>query len=507
MQRASQPSESRLSRKTTSSSFIARGGNSANRRKLTAADTLYSASNGTLPSLLLILCLTVLLTTVSIENKAWTLTSRATAIDTGEDARRANRNCPSLGAPRYQSNNTASEGRIQIRQLNDGPEFFNSSTGKVFIPRGNNYIRLARLDDPWGGHNFGHSLFDPDHYDARCVRTALSVMRAKGYNVVRVFISEISSGRKSGAGLNTRYMRNLADFLRIAKRQKIRVIVVFWRLPRTGGYQPTSPPPKTMTGVNAYFLHKPFIEAKKRYVRDFIWELKAQNAPLENVLAWDLENEAHFMEDEKPLALASGKVTTANGRTYNMADPDHRRRILEEGLVYWAEQVSNTVRKIDPASLVTISFFSPASTSGNDPRITWTQKVISDPEVGGSSLDFIDIHVYPGLIPIEEELSSFEATKSRKPIILGEMGVWMPPVTKVRRPADAIGLLRSLQTASCREPFRVVGWILYSWDTLETAIGRRDLFTAYDNGLEIADRLSPSKLYDPCVGRSLAQQN
>ena len=188
-----------------------------------------------------------------------------------------------------------------------------------------------------------------------------------------------------------------------------------------------------------------------------------------------------------------------------MANTNDRRRIVEEGLVYWAEQVSAGVKEIDPEALVTMSFFSPISVDGDDPRITWTRKVISDPEVGGSPLDLVDIHLYPGSIQIEDELESFEITKSRKPIILGEMGIWMPPVTKVDRPIGAIDLLRRLQVRSCEKRFRVSGWVLYSWDTLETAIGRRDIYTASDNDWEIADRLSPSKLYEPCADQSFAQ--
>lgn len=436
---------------------------------------------------------------------AWTPASRADLFKAGDFVPSNRQHCVEATSEGLRWEGASADGRIQIRQVKEGPQFYNTRTGTKFIPRGNNYIRLARLQDPWGGHNFGHSLFDPIHYNAQCAQAALSAMRSKGYNVVRVFVSEISSGSQDGPGLNIDYMRNLADFLRIAKKLNIRVIVVFWRLPRQGGYQPTIPPPTTMEGVNAYFLHQPFIDAKKRYVRDFLSELKAQDAPLEVVLAWDLENEAHFTDNKKPLALVSGNITIANGKIFNMADANDRRRIVEEGLVYWAEQVSAGVKEIDPKALVTMSFFSPASVDGDDPRITWTRKVISDPEVGGSPLDLVDIHLYPGSIQIEDELESFEITKSRKPIILGEMGIWMPPVTKVDRPIGAIDLLRRLQVRSCEKRFRVIGWVLYSWDTLETAIGRRDIYTASDNDWEIADRLSPSKLYEPCADRSFAQ--
>jgi Cellulase (glycosyl hydrolase family 5) len=410
--------------------------------------------------------------------------------------------CRSLQFEKGPSRVEANIGRIRVRQGSDGPEFYNSETGEKFLPRGNNYIRLAFLNDPWGGQNFGHSLFDPVLYDPTCATTSLTAMRSRGYNTVRVFISEINSGSPKGTGLNKQYMLNVADFLKISHRIGMRVIIVFWRLPRQGGYQPTIELPQELEGVNAYFLHPPIIEAKKRYVRDFIHQLKELGAPLETVLAWDLENEAHFMENQRPLSLSSGHVRVANGKVYDMADQTDRTRIIEEGLVYWAKDVAQAVKEVEPNALVTVSFFSPEAVRGDDPRTVITRGVIKNPEMGGADLDLIDIHLYPGSIPIRAELRSFEISQSRKPIILGEMGIWMDRGSRAADATFAQSQLRALQAQSCAENFRVTGWILYSWDTVETDDQRRDLYTAYDNDWHMARRLSPQALPDPCVFHS-----
>ena len=397
-------------------------------------------------------------------------------------------------------------GRIHVRQSSNGPEFYNTLTDQLFAPRGNNYIRLAWLDDPWGGKNFGHSLFHPAHYERVCARHTLNAMTSRGYNVVRVFVSEISAGNPTGPGVNIAYVQNLADFLSIAKDSDIRVIVTFWRLPRQGGYQLRSTAPRFMEGVNAYYLYQPLIDARKRYVKDFIAALQSLGAPLEAVFAWDLENEAHLMESQKPLSLSSGIIKAANGTSYDMASSVDRERMIDEGLVYWANQVGATIKETAPNSLVTMSFFSPAVVSGSDPRITRTKLLIADPKDGGASIDFVDIHIYPGRISIQKELVSFEISPSRKPLVLGEMGIWMWPDSGAKTASSALEKLRNLQIISCRSEFRVVGWVLYSWDTFETAEGRRDLFTAADDRGRIESALSPKNLPDPCI-RTTAHAN
>src|SRR5438093_2283522 len=63
--------------------------------------------------------------------------------------------------------------RIAVRSLPAGPaEFFDTVTGKTFIPRGNNYIRLR---------NGYHSTFDAGTYDPSGAEAALSEMRRHGY--------------------------------------------------------------------------------------------------------------------------------------------------------------------------------------------------------------------------------------------------------------------------------------------------------------------------------------
>jgi hypothetical protein len=394
-------------------------------------------------------------------------------------------------------------GRIAIRDRTDTPEFYDTTSDEKFIPRGYNYIRLAKLDDPWGGYNFGHSLFHPDLYDRQCVRRSLERMAADGNNVVRVFVSEISVGNARGGGVDKAYAKNVANFVAIARDNGIRVLIVFWSLPRLGGYQLDAPAPAEFEGVNGGYLYRPAIDKKKQFVRDFISVLKGEGAPLEAVFAWELENEAHYIETQKPLSLRRGLVRTANGRSYDMSLPSDRQEMMDEGMVFWADQVTSAVREVDPEGLVTISTFSPLVVEGNDVRITRTKPLVQDPEHGGASIDFVSIHAYPGSVPVDDELAAFEISPSRKPVVLSEMGISYPRVfPQFGGATKAASTLRHLQVLSCTASYRVTGWILYTWDTFETANGARDLYTAVDEGGVIRDVMSPARRPDPCAERT-----
>ena len=151
-------------------------------------------------------------------------------------------------------------------------------------------------------------------------------MAASGYNVVRVFIEDAAVGNPNGQGVNPAYMQNVADFLQLARNNNMYVLITFWAIPREGGYQPTTALPNDLEGQNATYLWQPFIDAKKRYVQDFITALQTMNAPLDTIFAWEIENEPHFQTDQMPLSLTSGVVTTANGSSYDMSNPTDRQR-------------------------------------------------------------------------------------------------------------------------------------------------------------------------------------
>lgn len=107
--------------------------------------------------------------------------------------------------------------------------FVNSATGKTFVPRGTNYIRLASAPD--GGTY--HSTFEPGQYNAASVQSILNSLKSSGYNTVRVFIdpgafTTPSHGISTAVGsidpINAAYMSNVVDFVKRAATNGIYTI-------------------------------------------------------------------------------------------------------------------------------------------------------------------------------------------------------------------------------------------------------------------------------------------
>ncbi len=115
--------------------------------------------------------------------------------------------------------------RIGVRVVDGNGEFFDRTTGKKFVPRGYNYVRLARTASPCVDTDvLYHSMFNVGVYDAARTERALSAMQQDGYNTVRVFLNQLCIIASDGA-LSREYLSNLADLLRRAKMRELFVII------------------------------------------------------------------------------------------------------------------------------------------------------------------------------------------------------------------------------------------------------------------------------------------
>ena len=338
-------------------------------------------------------------------------------------------------------------------------------------------------------------------YDAKKVEAALSRMSAEGYNVVRVNISSPEAGDPEG-GVWDLYTENVADFLRRAKAHGIYVIPVTIGVPFLGGYQiPISDRDHFGRHVNSIqdnslILSPEGVKAKKRYLRDLIAGLRAVGAPLDSVLAFDIGNELHYDLSKVPFSLSSGSVTTANGSTYDLADPESVERMKDESLVYFVDQVSSVVRAQIPAVLVEASvwpqFWEP---SDSDPRESRPRALIADPEDGGSSLDLVDVHFYDFMNKSIEALTDdlgILLTETRKPLIVGEYGATDPTTPFADAPAWLKGWLHDLCTAGYK------GYVLFTWDT-DTLLAGMIFWSALSGAGEIDDAIAPVHLPDVCA--------
>jgi hypothetical protein len=381
-----------------------------------------------------------------------------------------------------------SEHRIGVQVIDGVGEFYNRVTGDRFVPRGMNYVRLANQTASDGASQFGHALFDPGQYDHADVDIDLQKMRQDGYNVVRVYLSPLTMTAEDG--LSPAYMKNVADFLSIAKRNQIYVIFTHDWLPG-GKYDGilSADCCSTFALMNAHLLPPAGLKANQVFYRDFINALLAFNAPTEYIFSYQIRNELYYDIDQPPLYFDSGIVKTANGKSYDMSKGADKRLMVEENLVYWIDEMRASILEADPTALVSVGFFHPQEP--NPSRIGDSRLAVTEPAIWQSTADFIDLHAYSGYeLNLEQHVENYGINGMKeKPIIMGEFGGDVKSYPNV---IDAALAFRDWQVESCKYGFD--GWIFWTWDTDE----QPELFNALMNEGAINGVLAPDARNDPC---------
>jgi hypothetical protein len=381
--------------------------------------------------------------------------------------------------------------KVKLRDVPQGREFYSGAEATTFVPRGSNFVRLAPLTNFGGGLQTTHSTFSVGYYDGDAAGAALKAMSAEGYNTVRVFLSVCCIGTLSmpTGGINSLYVANLTDFLRRAKANGIRVLITSDGWLVNGYPQRVEPGDDNFSLINYVYFSAGGVLGSSAFWTDLIAALRMAGAPLENVLAYSVANEAFGDTAAEPLSQSSGMVTTANGKAYDMGDPVSRSLMVSDGVVYFAEQVGAAIRKADPTALVTLGFFPPNSPNiflPGDTRVV--PKVF--PAFESSTVDFIDLHPYPVFsINFAQQAENFGIQdRFSKLVIIGEYGDSHALDTTV----DSAALrLRDWQVQSCQ--FGASGWLVWTWDS------ENDLWSASSDGGEIGWMLSPFKRPNPCI--------
>jgi hypothetical protein len=390
----------------------------------------------------------------------------------------------------------SAEHRIGVRQQNGFGELYDRTTGARFVPRGSNLIRLASQVDTFGRRQVYHSNFIVGAYDAARAEAALARMAASGYNVVRVFLNTTCA---QGCITNTRtgeissvYVANLVDFIRRARGHGIFVMLTGDWLPGGAAYDAIGAGIRRdwFDDVNIVFLSPQGVQMSVLFWEGLVRELIRQQAPLDAVFAFSLWNEAVVDASFAPMTLSSGRVTTANGQTYDMASVADRKRMIDESFVYYIDRVRAAIQATDPTALVTMGFFhdtEPNPARRGDNRLVRTRAVIER-----STADFVDIHPYP-----DDELTFPQFMQNygidgptARPIIIGEFGGSKRVYSSASQTAQA---LVAWQRQSCA--YGIDGWLLWTWDTDEAP----NLWNALSGGGVIERALAPNNRPDPCA--------
>ncbi|MFP3853877.1 MAG: cellulase family glycosylhydrolase [Anaerolineales bacterium] len=377
---------------------------------------------------------------------------------------------------------------IGVRTVDGVGEFFDRRTGEVFVPRGNNYVRLdpQRLDS--GETQMYHSVFDPGLYTPKEIETAFAEMAELEYNTVRVFLSQNTIGQ--GEGLSPEYLDNVADFLSIAQEHELFVILTIdWIPGGRYGRRLNQQCCDQFAMMNVNFMTEAGLAANKLFFQDFIQALLDRGAPTDLILSYQLRNELYFDTDFPPLSFEEGVVEALNGETYDMGDPAEKRRLADETMVYWLNEMRTAIRELDPTALVSSGFFWPKEPNparGDDPRYINTA-----PAIHRSELDFVDLHAYPASeLNLAEYVENFGMEgEQAKPIVMGEFGVSTASVGSVD---SAATILMNWQAESCQYGFD--GWILWTWDMFEF----EDFYSGKSDQGQIGRALAPALRPDPC---------
>jgi hypothetical protein len=384
--------------------------------------------------------------------------------------------------------------RIAVRQAGGGPEFFDTRTGQRFVPRGANFHRLSVE-----GGAVVDTLFAVGSYDPTWVDGQLAAMTALGYNAVRTAfdLCQHNCIGKAGGGLDSHFLDNIADFLGRARNHGLQVFFQSNDLPLDGGYVPKveATASATFDGyMNSHYLSKTAFEVYRDYWVEIVQGLVDRHAALDAVAGFGIRGEAFLFADKPPVSLLSGQVTTANGKTYDLSNATARRAMLDEGLRFWVDSIRAAIRQIDPTALVGAGAFAP-----NDPNpwrpATDSRLVVMEP-IWGSTLDFVDVHPYPGYIPLPDLAANFRLNPGNqgKPVIMGEYGAFT-----FAFPSPAVGAagLMAWQVASCK--YGIDGWFHWHWQGTDD----HEVWTGTEGANVINRALSPMDRPDPCKSANL----
>jgi hypothetical protein len=390
-------------------------------------------------------------------------------------------------------------------------EFYEVASGNAFTPRGNDYIRLAWQQPPFQGwgQEYIHSTFNVGLYDSAHAESALTVMQANGYNIVRAFLTGCcigSLGNPNGAGLSSAYIANVADFLSRAANHGIYVILIADELPPAqGGYwappvaacpnfiDPSNP---TSPSTNMMNLCAAGVATAGQVVHDLVQALIDQGAHLDAVFSYELRNEYYYPSNLPPLSWTTGTVATANGQVYDMSSASSRQQMMDDGLVYYTDQGGAAIKALDPTALVDVGFFwpqAPNPTRIGDPRLIEVY-----PAYATTTADFADLHAYPivGELSLSQVVQNYGFTgyQQQKPVLMGEFAAQQNDYPSVSRAAT---VLQNWQIQSCAYFFK--GWLLWTWDTesAEQSPAGQDWWALADTG-EINAALAPVNRPNPC---------
>src|SRR5205814_1750867 len=144
-------------------------------------------------------------------------------------------------------------------------------------------------------------------------------------------------GPPGSTSLHEPYVANFIDFVKRANAHRLYVVPITPRLPRSRDYEEelARDVPANVNDENTFYLSASAIAAKARWLRDLASRVAAEDASLPStILYWEVDAEHYVLGNALPFSLSSGRVTTADGRTYDMAIDAERQDCAESNMVH-----------------------------------------------------------------------------------------------------------------------------------------------------------------------------
>ena len=367
---------------------------------------------------------------------------------------------------------------IGVRVGADGEqELFDRRSGDAFVPRGTNLLLKVRESN-----QVSSGLFRPGDWNPDKVIKELGRIAERGYNTVRVFIDLCKKDCIStrNGSIRAAYAENIAAFLDIAVETGLVVFLASNDLPDRG-YANRLPCCSPFGGYrNSLWLTADGHDLLVEYWTEVVRAVKREGGTLRNVI-YEIQQEQFLLADVEPLSRSSGLVLTADGEAYDMSVPAEKTAMVESNTLLGARRVRAAIRRLDPGALVTMGFFAQFDT-----RVVPSRAMLED-----STLDLVDLHLYPGVgAGLEEQVDAIGLTDAvEKPVVMGEFGAFR---FASPNPRVASYQLAHWQADSCA--FGFTGWLVWLW-----AAGDGEVFGAREGtGAPIARILSPDERPDPC---------
>jgi hypothetical protein len=342
-------------------------------------------------------------------------------------------------------------GPIDIRTKNGKPEFYDTLTGKRFIPRGVNYTWSGNSIN--GKKNGYHNVFDPigdGNFQKRknIYFAAIKDIAASKYNLIRVFLNADAMGPNGQKGslddpapsINKDYIKNIKEFLREAAKHGLRVTITSGaRIPFQ--YIKTRPADSTFHNMAntakirsaanriQFHIQQDLLESQMQYHGDLVKALLTdEDKHLRNALFSYEPIQEYFIpkkdvgskrEDKTvyPWYLetfgpwpAKQNSTDIEPRHYQLKDNHDEQSALAENINYYhAEQIVKSIRKIEGAEklLITFSGMVNVSDHGGDiieNKLFWgfhlNYRVYQELALKDGHM-YADVHVYPSPLKVD----------------------------------------------------------------------------------------------------------